>query len=176
MIYLIGSAPRTGKSQIAQRILENKHIPYESVDVIFHMLRQAQPSLGITHTIPHKERAERFYPYLKEFINVTKDVFENYTIEGDSFFPSQVHEIQKLYEVKVCFLGFSHIELDSIVSHIGSHKWIQKLSDEELKELPQHIIEVSQQFKEECQKFNMTFFDLSTDYYGQIKKAYEFLI
>jgi len=175
MIYMVGGAPRTGKSLFARKILQRKNIPYISTDVIFHMLKDAVPGLGITDKIPHEQKAKRFFSFLKQLVKHIQNCEKNYVIEGDSFLPEQVNELAKEYTVKTCFFGFSIISLESIKKHEETNKWTNKLTTDELHNLPQRIIKISDIFKKQSGKYNFPYFDLSVDYDAVMEKAYSYL-
>lgn len=176
MIYIIGGAPRTGKSDLARKIVKKNSIPYTSTDLVFHTLKHANPSLGITDLIPHNERSIRFFPYFKEMVHHADQIFANYVIEGDCFFPSQLADIAEEYKFKACFLGFSSIDVPTIVNNVGHHNWIKELSEEQLNELPKQIMELSQRHERECEEYGYAYFDLTENYNERIEKAYNYLM
>ncbi|OGC58289.1 hypothetical protein A3A70_03300 [candidate division WWE3 bacterium RIFCSPLOWO2_01_FULL_42_11] len=176
MIYMIGGAPRVGKSTLARILLKRKRFPYIASDAIFHMLKEAAPQLGVTDEVSHEERAEVFFPYLKRLVHHIQICENDYVIEGDCFLPKQAAALGQDHEVKSCFLGVSSMELETILQNRGHNSWIDALSPEKLKELPNWIVDLSALFKGESQKYGVQYFDLSGDYSGVMEQAYEFLV
>lgn len=50
MLYLIGGAPRAGKSMLAQRMLEQQKVAYFPTDLLTMGLTKAMPHLGLEHS------------------------------------------------------------------------------------------------------------------------------
>lgn len=176
MIYLVGGAIRTGKSNLANKILQNKKISVVSTDVIIGLVKNYVKKDFSDPRPNFIQKAENFFPYLKEFIRVNLILgIEDFVFEGDIILPEQATILAKEYGVKSCFLGFSSINLDLLKKHAGNHKWLDELSDGELKQLPQKIINMSKFIEEGCKKYKLKYFDLSSDYDGEHKLAYQYL-
>lgn len=143
MIYLIGGAVRTGKSNLAHKILQKK-ISVVSTNVIVGLLKDYVQKDFSDPRPNFIQKAENFYPHLKEFIQINLILgIQDFVYEGDIILPEQALLLAKEYEVKSCFLGFSHVNLDSLKKQIGNHKWSDELSDDELNQLPQKIMDTS---------------------------------
>ncbi|MBI3485407.1 hypothetical protein HY025_00520 [Candidatus Daviesbacteria bacterium] len=176
MTYLIGGAPRVGKSKLAQMLLKRQKIAFVSLDSLVHMLKQAAPNLNVTDEIHYIQKAESFYPFLKEFIFVNKYGVKDYCIEGDAFLPKQAFELNKLFEVKSVFLGISKANLKQILENQGFNDWLGDLEESQLQKLPEKIMEMSEYLKKECQKYNLKYFDLAQNYNQTLEQAYDYLI
>ncbi|MDO8638611.1 MAG: hypothetical protein Q7R43_03480 [Candidatus Daviesbacteria bacterium] len=177
MIYLIGGSIRTGKSTLAHKILQKKKISVVSTDIIVGLLKDFAKKDFSDSRPNFIQKAENFYPYLKEFIRInlilgTKD----FVYEGDIILPEQVMLLAKEYQIKSCFLGFSQTNLDSLKQYIGTHQWLDELSENELNQLPMKIMDTSSFIKDECKKYDLKYFDLSTDYDHEHELAYQYLI
>lgn len=177
MIYLIGGSVRTGKSNLANKILQNKQISVVSTDVIVGLLKDYVKKDFDDPRPNFIQKAENFFPYLKEFIRINLILgIQDFVYEGDIILPEQVMFLAKEYKVKSCFLGFSHISSDSLKEYISNHKWLDELSENELKQLPKRIMETSKFIEEECKKYNLKYFDLSIDYDKEHELAYKYLM
>jgi hypothetical protein len=97
MIYLIGGAPRAGKSILCQQIATRLKIGWISTDLVMELLRlkneegikrewNAAPE-AVTST------AEWFFPYLERFVWGVNSLAEHYVIEGVDFLPAQVAQL-----------------------------------------------------------------------------------
>ena len=176
MIYLIGGSIRTGKSNLSNKILRNKQISVISTDVIIGLLRNYVKKDFSDPRPNFIQKAENFYPHLKEFIKANLILGNNdYVYEGDIILPEQVNSLSKEFYVKACFLGFSQVNIDTLKQHIGDHKWLDELSEDELTELPQKIVDTSKFIEDECKKYNLKYFDLSIDYDKEHELAYQYL-
>lgn len=81
MIYLITGASHTGKTMLAQRILEEKKIPYLSID----HLKMGLIRSGLTSLTPESEEdllTELLWPILREMIRTALENDQNLTVEG----------------------------------------------------------------------------------------------
>ena len=176
MIYLIGGPIRTGKSNLANKILKNKQISVISTDVIIGLLKDYLKKDFNDPRPNFIQKAENFYPHLKELIKANLILGNNdYVYEGDIILPEQTNALSKEFDIKVCFLGFSNISVDVLKQYIGDHKWLDELSEDELTQLPQKIIDTSKFIEEGCKKYNLNYFDLSTDYDKGHELAYQYL-
>lgn len=123
------------------------------------------------------KKAENFFPHLTKMIKVNSVLgVNNYVYEGDIILPKHVDEVAKDYNVRACFLGFSHITVDLLKRHIGNHQWLNELTEEKLHELPKRIMQDSEFFKQECEKYGFKYFDLSLDYDKEYELAFQYLI
>ncbi len=178
MIYLIGGSIRTGKSALAHRILQNKKISVFSTDILIGLLMDFVKPQDENDIRPYfVKKAENFFPHLKKMIqaNLNMGVMD-YVYEGDIILPEYVATLQKDWDIKVCFLGFSHINLELLRKHIGNHQWLDELTEEKLNALPQRIIDTSKLIEEGCKKYGYKYFDLAIDYDKEHELAYQYLM
>src|SRR5215475_2591695 len=93
MIYLIGGAPRAGKSILGQQISAKLRVGWVSTDLLVELLRVKKDEGVKTewNATPEaiKANAEWFYPYLERFIWGVSSLGDNYVIEGLDFLPAQ---------------------------------------------------------------------------------------
>lgn len=181
MLYLIGGAPRVGKSTLANLILEKNKIAYVDTDWIVHMLMFAAPQLGVKvftklNEDEFRSKAIKFYPFLYQFVKYNQPVIEQYVIEGDSFLPEHVSKLQKEFHIKACFLGSSNLQSEILLNNPSRNNWIKKLTLKQLNDLCNWIMGMSNFLKKECSLYKITYFDISKNYPDQIKKAYQYLL
>ncbi|KKS65437.1 hypothetical protein A3A14_01320 [Candidatus Daviesbacteria bacterium RIFCSPLOWO2_01_FULL_43_38] len=177
MVYLIGGSIRIGKSNLAHKILQKKQISVISTDVIIGLLKDYVKKDFNDPRPNFIQKAENFYPYLKEFIRINLVLgMKDFVYEGDIILPEQVTLLAKEYKIKSCFLGFSHINLALLKEHIGNHQWLDELLEDELNKLPERIMDTSKFIEDECKKYHLKYFDLSTDYNREHELAYKYLL
>ncbi len=174
MIYLIGGPPRVGKSTLAQKFTKEKNIPFISTDMLLWMLIDTIPELNLWK--PYTEVPKKFFPFLKNFVKHTVATVPDYVIEGDAFYPEQVAELQKEFQVRACFLGTSHISLETIKKHVGHNDWLDEISEQEKTDLPGWIMEVSGTIQAECKKFSLPYFDTASNFEEAINRAFQSLL
>jgi hypothetical protein len=68
MLYVIGGAPRSGKSLLAKRILKEKQISYFPVDAITGTLSRVAPEYGINHDLPFTTKAEKIWKFVESLL------------------------------------------------------------------------------------------------------------
>src|SRR5688500_4845814 len=97
MIYLVGGAPRAGKSILGQQVAANLKIGWISTDLLMELLRVKNDEGVKTEWNATPEaitaNAEWFFPYLKQFVWGASSQAENYLIEGVDFLPAQVKQL-----------------------------------------------------------------------------------
>lgn len=80
MIFLITGASHTGKTWLAQRLLEGYHIPYLSVDLLkMGLIRSGQTALS-----PEEDAALEAYlwPILREILHTALENRQHLIVEG----------------------------------------------------------------------------------------------
>ena len=170
MIYLIGGAPRIGKTTLSKIILERNKIPYMPTDLIRGALYKfLNKDLG-----KWQDRPEFFFPYLADFIRrIDKEYKHDYVIEGDIFLPEQIASLEQS-KIKCVFLGSSNITLDQIKDN-DSDSWVHTMDVTRQNDLPNFIMEKSNMFKEEANKYGFAYFDIYPDRNKALEAAYEYL-
>ena len=118
MIYLIGGAPRAGKTILAQRLSSKLHVGWISTDLLLTLLGMTKVEGIKTEWNAAPEAvtasAEWFFPYLERFIWGISSMAEQYVIEGVDFLPGQVAQLALQYQLRSVFLGCSSMTLESL--------------------------------------------------------------
>ena len=80
MIILIGGVSHTGKTRLAQRLLEKYHYPYLSIDHLkMGLIRSGQTTLT---PIDDEKLTEYLWPILREMIKTAIENKQNLIVEG----------------------------------------------------------------------------------------------
>lgn len=183
MIYLIGGCPRSGKSTLARKILQEKKIAFTSLDILAQALKKGLPELGF-HTHSDFEyyvsKCESYFPFIWPFIKTSYYLDENYVIEGCDFTPHHAKKYQKLalekgFEIKVIFLGFSKITDYEIEKFGSKHSWMHGKTKDEIKESGEKFLKISKYNAKECKELKMKYFDVSGNDVVALEKAYNYL-
>jgi hypothetical protein len=178
MIYLIGGAPRVGKSQFLQRLIIQKSMPAFSCDFLYD-LDQIKNIDGFSGA-DILEKGRLFFPTFQQLlINVslrTKDC----AIEGEVILPEFISELAQKYNISSCFLGLSSTNIENIIQNGGYFNWPQSKLDNnlghEIDNLVERTIERSKIIEFETQKHNLPYFDLAEDYNAKVELAIETLL
>lgn len=183
MIYLIGGCPRSGKSTLARKILQEKKIAFTSLDVLAQALKKGLPELGF-HTKSDFEsyipKCDMYFPFIWSFINTARHLDNNYVIEGCDFSPAHAKKLQELafengFKIKTVFLGFSEIT-DYELEKFGSvHSWMHGKSKEELRQSGEKYVKISEYNKVECDRLGIKYFDVSGNDAAVIHEAFDYL-
>jgi 2-phosphoglycerate kinase len=182
MIYLIGGPPRVGKSTIANILLEKSNIAFIDTDWIVHMLMFASPNSGVAtykNLILDEfiNKAEKFYPYLYQFIKYNQPVVNRYLIEGDVILPKYITQLNKEFETRSVFLGTSYLTSEILLNNPSSNDWwIKKMTNEDLEKLCRYVVEISEYLANECDKYKLNYIDVNKNYKLEINKAADILL
>lgn len=80
MVLLIGGASHTGKTVLAQRILEERHIPYLSIDHLkMGLIRSGQTELT---PMDDEKLTPYLWPIVREMVKTAIENGQNLTVEG----------------------------------------------------------------------------------------------
>jgi hypothetical protein len=175
MIYLIGGAPRVGKSILGQRIAARLRIGWISTDLLADMLRvnnsaeqkvewNADPG-AITAV------ADSFMPYLERFIWGVNSMSESYIIEGVSFLPSHVAQLSEKYPVSAIFLGCSKMTLEQFDRFPGHSPGYSFLSADQRSQIVQDVPHWSEFIRQEAARLDYTYIDMAGDFNNYLMEA-----
>lgn len=181
MLYVLGGAPRSGKTLLARRIVSEKGIPYFPLDALFGALANGAPELGVSYENSLVERPSKMWPISKHLFKFFFQEEKDYLLEGDSILPAQMDELVRAGKpIKCCFLGYADVSADDKLSlirkhHQGEIDWTKDMSDEDMLGMVNEMIRFSIYLKEECVKYGIKYFDVSHDFEDVRKTAFEYL-
>ena len=164
MIYLIGGAPRAGKSILCQQVSANVKAGWISTDLIAEVLRvknEAGVKTEWNATLEAIRRdAEWFYPYLERFVWGVSSMAENYMIEGVDFLPAQVAKLSSQYQIRSVFLGRSQMDLETLDQFPGRSPGYSHLPQEMLHQIVRDVPLWSEFIRQEAEQFGYPYFDM----------------
>ena len=108
MIILIGGVSCTGKTKMAQRLLETYKIPYLSVDHVKMGLYRGTGNKKYHPETEYKTLSENLWPILKGIIETNIENGQHIIIEGCYLLPHLVKQLD-VYKNEILFvsIGFS---------------------------------------------------------------------
>ena len=178
MIYLIGGAPRVGKSLLASHFVALKPMPSFSLDFLYSLKQITNIAEFEQASILEKGRL--FYPTFKELLIDVNRRSENCVIDGEVILPEFISELSKQYEIKCCFLGLSETSIETIIEHGGYFNWpkwkLQNGFQDEVKDLAERTISRSLIIQKEAKKFELLYYDLTPNYTHASRAALQYLI
>lgn len=136
MIYLIGGTSHTGKTVLAQRILEEKHIPYLSMDHLkMGLIRSGNTDL----TVYDDDRlTDLLWPIVREMIKTAIENKQNLTVEGCYIPHNWAADFDESYRfhIRAVWLIMTESYIETHFSEIQSHAndVEQRLDDSDLSE------------------------------------------
>ena len=183
MLYLISGASRSGKTMIAERILEQKNTPYISLDWLVMGFTNGMPECGIHDLLFPDDIAQRLRGFLRAMCESILWQETDCVIEGEAILPELVSELLNKYpdKIKICFLGYTDISVDEKAASIqkystGATDWLSKKPDEYIHDHINNMVRHSRRIKSGCEKYHLSYFDTSKDFNGTIDRTVAYLL
>jgi len=178
MIILIGGASCTGKTLMAQKMLEKYHMPYLSIDHLKMGLIRGGAACSFTSTDSNETISEELWPILKGIIITAIENRQNLIIEGCYIPPDFIHDFEERYsrEITAVFILFSkrYIE-ENFTSKIQKYRSVieQRLYEEDrsITELIEEHIEL----RKKCEENHVKYFEIEKDYGTEICRVYDYI-
>jgi hypothetical protein len=175
MIYLIGGAPRTGKSLLGQRLCTTLKVGWVSTDLLIELLRvrnaagikvawDASPEAIIAN-------AEWFFPYLERFIWGVSSLVDHYVIEGADFLPAQVAQLSTQYPIRTVFLGCSRMTLEGLDQFPGRSRGYGSLPKSLRQKIANDVPRWSAFICQEAERFGYVYLDMVSDFSQRLAEA-----
>ncbi len=182
MLYIIGGAPRAGKSILAQRMLAERNLAYFPTDILMMGIAKAMPQSGLKPRDSAPTRAEIMWPMLRAMASTIIENGDDYLLEGDVLMPSHVVELRERFgpAIKSCFMGYASIDSSVKMRDIrqfaaGKTDWTNECEDAHLLRLVLELRKFSQVLRDECREFRLPYFDGSLSFSGAIAEAATYL-
>jgi 2-phosphoglycerate kinase len=175
MMYLIGGAPRTGKTILAQQLCTTLKVGWISTDLVMELLRVANaPGRKMTWDAAPEAitvAAEWFFPYLERFIWGVSSFTDHYVIEGVDFLPAQVAQLSTQYAVRAVFLGCSRMTLEGFTNFPGRSKGYANLPEAQRRQIVEDVPRWSAFIRQEAERFGYPFVDMVGDFSQHLRDA-----
>jgi hypothetical protein len=167
VIYLVGGAPRVGKSSLAQRILAIDGIPWLPTDVIRTVVRRVAPDVDAIDQDPVDAAAlaEVMYPHIEKAAEVCAEEADRFLIEGFELAPSYPARLQAALDgtgIRACFLGHGSFSAEDLAGYRGPKPQSEgELSREALRESASWIRQRSRQLRQQCADLHLPYVDVA---------------
>ncbi len=175
MIYLIGGAPRVGKSMLAQRLASRLQIGWISTDILYDVLRFKHEDGGKTEWNADPDAitatAEWFFPYLQRFVWGVNDMAENYVIEGVSFLPAQMARLASEFPVRTLFLGCSNMSLERLDQYPGHSRGYGELPETLRRRIAFDVPHWSAFIQREAAQHGYRYIDTADAFFDRLQQA-----
>jgi hypothetical protein len=182
VLYIIGGAPRAGKSILAQRMLAERNLAYFPTDILMMGIAKAMPQSGLKPRDSAPTRAEIMWPMLRAMASTIIENGDDYLLEGDVLMPSHVVELRERFGlgIKPCFMGYASIDSSVKMRDIrqfaaGKKDWTNECEDAHLLRLVLELRKFSQVLRDECRELRLPYFDGSLSFSSAIAEAATYL-
>jgi hypothetical protein len=180
MLYLIGGAPRAGKSILCQQFAAKRGLGWVSTDMLADLLRFHQvPGVSTSwDASPEaiRRNAEWFYPSLERFAFGAQSTAESYVIEGVGFLPDQVVRLGQRFALKAVFLGCTQMNLERFDRFPGRSRGYAGLPEEMRRQFAEDVPSWSEFIRQEAERWSRAYVDMSMDFEERLLEAEKFLI
>ena len=163
MIYLLGGAPRAGKTTASRMFTNRTGISSFSIDYLKMGLVRGMPDYGID-VYDDPGTAVKLWPILRGMVRTYAEEGENILLEGYYLLPAYVAELSDDLDgnIRSCFLGFCEIPALQKVREMRQHApggWspvpvaLSNEDDEGAAQMIEHLKSVSREIKAECKQY-----------------------
>ncbi len=178
MVILIGGVSCTGKTAMAQKLLETYKIPYLSIDHIKMGLIRGSQTCDFKATDSDDDITVKLWPIVKGIVMTAIENDQHLIIEG-CYIPTDClkffeHNYEK--EILSFFIGFSdHYLSNNFESGIIGH--LREIENKVLDDYIQldNFIKLHAAIKESCTKNHATYFEIDNDYLVETKAIYQWV-
>jgi hypothetical protein len=175
MIYLVGGAPRTGKTILAQQVAARLRVGWVATDVLRSLLKDEEAAGWDASPEAISATAEWFFPHLKRFIWGISSLADDYLIEGVHLLPKQAAALSSQHQVRSVFLGRSRLNLAQFDEFPGRSRGYGSLPLEIRQQIVQDVPQWSEFVAREARAFKFRYVDTSDDFVSRVKEAEVFL-
>lgn len=178
MIIVISAVGSTGKTLMAQNLLEKYKIPYLSIDHLKMGLYRGDKHCGFTPSDDTVVIGNKLWPIVKGIMMTNIENGQHLIMEGCYVLPHYLKELDEKYAEKIIpvFMGFS---TNYIKQHFESK--IKKYKNAiEFRKYPEErtmneLIKEHKALKEQCLQSGVKYFEIKNDYDKEIMKIYDYI-
>ena len=175
MIYLVGGAPRTGKSILSQQFASKLKIGWISTDLLIGLLKTKDEEgvKTVWNAAPEavEAAAEWFYPYLERFVWGVNSLADSYVVEGVDFLPAQAALLSAKVPITSVFLGCSNMTLERFDRFPGRSPGYAGLPEKLRRQIVQDVPLWSEFIQHEARRFGYRYIDTSANFPSRMGEA-----
>ena len=179
MVILIGGVSCTGKTVMAQKLLEKYTIPYLSIDHIKMGLIRGSNYCDFSATDGDNELTKKLWPIVKGIIMTNIENGQHIIIEGCYLPPDRIRDFEPEYlaQIIALYIGFSQHYLEThfdsgIVEHRSAIEQKQDCDDYMNRD---NFLQRHSQLKALCQRNHAKFFEINEDYVEEMNNVYTWI-
>lgn len=180
IIVLISGNSKSGKTLMAQKLLEKYKMPYLSIDHLKMGIYRRNVYCGFTPLDSNELIGDKLWPIIREIIKTNIENNQSIIIEGCYILPHHIKELEKPYIDKVIsvFIVFSDQYIrQNLESKILRFRSV--IEDRgELDESEYSIVDIINEhndYRNRCVEAGLNYFEIDKNYENEITKAYEYI-
>lgn len=178
MVILIGGASCTGKTVMAQRLLEKYHIPYLSIDHIKMGLFRSGMDYGFTPNDDEDELTVKLWPVVRGIIMTNIENGQHIVIEGCYLPQARIRELEPEYlkQIIPLYIGFSenYIINKFELGILGHQSEIERKENDGYIN-KENLLCFHKRTKQRCKDNDIMYFEINEDYKNEMKRAYSWI-
>lgn len=177
MVILIGGASCTGKTVMAQKLLETYKISYLSIDHLKMGLFRGTDDCGFTPDDSDKFITEKLWPIVKAVIMTTIENNQNIIIEGCYIPPDKLKDFESHYLEKIIsfFIGFSDNYIRKYFeNNIKGHACDIEFRGKDNR-APTWFESANETVKKACFENDVKYFEINDNYDKEMQKVYKWV-
>jgi hypothetical protein len=172
MIYLVGGAPRAGKSILGQRVAAHLNVGWIATDVLRSLVNDAGAGHWDASPVAISATAEWFFPYLERFIwGINSLAADGYLIEGVHFLPRHITVLSERFPIRSIFLGSSTFSLERFDGFPGRSHGYASLPIEFRRKIVQDVPLWSEFIAREAAGAGCRYIDTADDFEARLDDA-----
>lgn len=202
MIYLIGGAPRVGKSTLAKKIADSTKSHVVSTDAVCSQMIDRLsaeekrilfpvPSFSGTtseNTLTPKERVELQHisaksvePELDKVITQALDENESIVIEGIHLFPNYVHQLLLKHgpaKFATLFIGQTATDLvvEGIIKNTSPNNWLRESNPDVIRQVAEFVAVFSKHIREEAALHDLIYQERTPSFEHDLERFNQYLL
>lgn len=178
MVILISAEGSTGKTLMAQRLMEKYKIPYLSIDHLKMGLYRSNTDCGFTPESDREIIEGKLWPIIREMIKTAIENNQHMIIEGCYLFPERLKEFDEEYLCFIIpvFMGFTanYVKNNFHTGIIAHRSDIEQRGYDEDRSIEQ-IIAGNAALQEKCRAESIDFFEIDGDYETDTARVYDWI-
>ncbi|WP_164215746.1 2-phosphoglycerate kinase [Virgibacillus sp. YIM 98842] len=178
MVILISAVSGTGKTLMAQKLLEKYHVPYFSIDHLKMGLYRGDKNCEFTPLDSTEMIGDKLWPILKGIIMTNIENEQHIIIEGSYILPHYIKGFDFKYSEKIIpvFLGFStnYIQ-ENFDTKIVKHRNVVELRNWPEERTVKELMREHKEFKAKCLQAGVRYFEIENDFDKEILNIFDYI-
>lgn len=166
---IIAGVPRAGKTTICSKLAQSLKYQHLAMDYVTTSFEEAFPETGILHTDCWEfvKTSKNLIKFLKRLTKSEDYDNLSYRLAFDVFHitPKDYYDNVDNNCCDIYFFGYPNADIEEKFKQIRKfdtkYDWTNNTDDEFLKDRIVTYVEISKWLKEECEKYNLPFIDIS---------------